>query len=167
MRTPLTAVELVASTVTPATKIGFKVALKPVDDERQCCGPVNAQRPAMLGSSTFARSWEISPESTVSALLRVCASASIAPRSAAVSGIGTQVTVLPLGLDDCIACPAGQPFNSCAWVACTPSKAAAATANAYMRTSIWVPPFKLLNCCWGNHRISGAACKSHARGTDR
>jgi len=57
--------------------------VEPVDDERQFRGPVNAQRPAMLGSSIFARSSEISPESAVSALLRACASASIARCSAA------------------------------------------------------------------------------------
>src|SRR5688572_18347696 len=145
MRTPLTAVALVLSTVTPATKIGCKVVLKPVDDERQFCGPVNAQRPAMLGSSTLARSAEISPDSAVSAVLRTCASASIAARSAVASGIGTQVTVLPLGLDDCIACPGGQPLTGCAWTACTPSKAAAPTANAHMRILISVHPLQLVD----------------------
>src|SRR5688572_394050 len=92
-------------------KFGCRVVLKPVDDERQFCGPVNTQRPAMFGSSTFARRSDTSPESAVSALLRACASALTAACSAAVSGIGTQVTVLPLGLDDCVGCQGSRGYG--------------------------------------------------------
>src|SRR5687767_8250862 len=106
-------------------------AVKPVLDCRQLVVPLIAQRPTMLASV----SWP--------SILRIFSSparrAAISACSAAPSPIGTQVILRPLGSDDCIACPAGQPFTACAATLCAPS-ARAIAANVLPQTLLMFPP---------------------------
>src|SRR5688572_21361306 len=114
---------------------GLKFSLKPVLDCRQLVVPLIAQRPTMLASV----SWPTMLRIFSSMACRAAASACSAACSAAPSAIGTHLILRPLGSDDCIACPAGQPFTGCAATLCAPS-ARAIAANVLPQTLLMFPP---------------------------
>src|SRR5687767_12460994 len=116
----------------------------PVEDCKQVVVPLTAHLPTILASvgasvrasmrtlsalsaaSRAATSLVICCCSELSPACRAAASLVICCWSAAVSGIGTQVMFLPLGSEDCIACPAGHPVTFCAQAPWAPNATTAA-----------------------------------------
>src|SRR5688572_1387309 len=96
--------------------------VNPVEDYKQVVVPLTAHLPTMSASVRAS----MRALSAASAACRAFASLTICCCSAAVSGIATHVMFLPLGSEDCIACPAGHPTVLCAQASRAPSATAAA-----------------------------------------
>src|SRR5688500_7181781 len=104
------------------------MASKPVEDCKQVVVPLTVHLPTMSASviAPTPSSASMRALSALSACCRVVASLLICCCSPAASGMATQVILLPLGSEDCIACPAGHPVTLCAQAPWAPNVTTAA-----------------------------------------